>query len=383
MFDIDSTCSSRKLHQILGPKSCSLTLKRYVQWNIKEVVFNLGNGFKVERCNNAMKVARFVLQREYTKVSNNSLMSAQFIPEKLGGVRLPGKQLKTKLKNLFGNFDSRDIVVFYDLGFLSKTVREENIDFLIFSWTRKLIIPIEIRTELGSTDDYKGSSMTRSDDCQINRPKANLEELFCAFIDQEWQLCPSIYVCDTKLNKNDSICCDHIKWIISDEYIDKWWANIQLHFPEIQNKSGHEDARQQTLDMVSLLLFIRHVYNVPITTSKTDENIVVQMDSIGSEEEIIFWSKDQMSLLQEENEKLNYIMFKSGYGTGKSIVMRQKAENLAKSGYRCLFVVGGSRVSKRNTLLHLKLQERWTGTGRDENIVLRSLYDIMVRTFTN
>ena len=104
------------------------------------------------------------------------------------------------------------------------------------------------------------------------------------------------------------------------------------------------------------------------------------MKTIGSAENILFWSKEQLRLLDQKYEEYNRVMFHSAYGSGKSIIMREKCEQLARKGFECLYVIGGTRPSKKYTLLHLKHKKMWQGDDDTEgNILLRSLNDLMVR----
>ena len=79
-----------------------------------------------------------------------------------------------------------------------------------------------------------------------------------------------------------------------------------------------------------------------------------------------------------------YILFKSYYGSGKSLLLRSKCEQEAEKNYdagnqkRCLYIVGGQTPTRKYTLLHMTLNEQWRNKHYRANIQLMSVYEFMV-----
>ena len=85
----------------------------------------------------------------------------------------------------------------------------------------------------------------------------------------------------------------------------------------------------------------------------------------------------------------DYILFKSVYGSGKTILMRTRCEQEAEKnfasgdGKKCLFVVGGMKASNKFMLLQMALSIQWQHKPYGKNIELQSVYDLMVSKQTD
>ena len=131
------------------------------------------------------------------------------------------------------------------------------------------------------------------------------------------------------------------------------------------------------------MLFNVHI-KLPTTISRSIDTITEVMGKISTVDNILFWTKDQINLMSGVGNE--YILFKSYYGTGKSILLRAKCEQEAETNYlagnqkRCLYVVGGLQATRKYTLPHMALNEHWRNKDYRANIQFISIYELMVST---
>ena len=257
------------------------------------------------------------------------------------------KLLKEDIPNSF------DVIVIHGLhisGSLEKqlNIKEQENDIVLLLPRRKLIAPLEIKSILVDRNHAKAS-------IQLQKNMKLLQELFHDLINNSgWHFCSSVYF----LNKNyANICKDCDQWTLCEgKDFKEWWQTIKTQFPILDvDEEEHRRNRQKILKAVQLLLFTIHL-NLPTTTTKSVEKIAELMAKIGDPLNVLFWSKQQLDLIESVGNE--FVLLKSFYGTGKSILMIAKAQNLAKAGKKVLFVIGG-HFTKKPTLLQLRMKERW------------------------
>ena len=267
-----------------------------------------------------------------------------------------------------------DVIVLHGLHMAQKKligninhleIGEQEYDFVIFSPSRKLIIPLEAKTTLTLANHSKAS-------VQLQKNRNFFQNYLHDLLDDDFQFCASVYFHNKNNQKICTTKCD--KWTIYDEKdFEPWWEEVKRNFP-VKNPNEQKRAREQILKVVSFLLFIIH-FKMPTTPGKSIEKISDLMKEVGSPDNIVFWNPGQLDLM--EYRKHNFVCFDSGPGTGKSILMQTKCEQEAQAGRKCLYITGGIIPTTQYTLLHRQLRERWKS---QPNIQLMSFYELLVRT---
>ena len=228
----------------------------------------------------------------------------------------------------------------------------QEFDFLILSSTRKAIIPIEVKAARTKSAQPKALK-------QLKKYQQIFQELFGNIFDETWQFGHTVYFHKANLN-NEEICDACNLWTLQkDSDFQSWWKNIEDQFPKVPVVE-QEDARRQLLKAFSLLLFSIHI-NTPITTTKSIEKVMEHLSIISDTVNIIFWSEKQLPLLESQDPKFKRVIFCSTYGSGKTLIIREKIERLASQGQKTLYILGvGNADEGEKNLLHLKLQNRWS-----------------------
>ena len=150
----------------------------------------------------------------------------------------------------------------------------------------------------------------------------------------------------------------------------KWFFHVVEHFNSAISWNTIEWARGgKTPTAIHM--------KTPITTSKTLDKITDHMNIIGVTANILFWSGAQLSLLESNEDKFKLVLFLSGYGTGKSLLLREKAERLAMLGQKTIYVMANSRFGKKS-LLQMALEEKWNAGIYHNNIAIMTKDDLQV-----
>lgn len=300
----------------------------------------------------------------------------------LGRSRDPGdtaeRTVYKQLENLFNNDkqNASDAIVVHGLHIGGKDVKkqlgieEQETDFVLFLPKRKLIVPIEVKTTLGDNQQVSASK-------QLQRNMEVLQVLFYDLLnDGDWNFCPTAFFLN---NCSAKLCSECDKYTLStNEDFKTWWNEVKRLFPNVAvDEQEQKKIRRKMLDVVRLLLFTIHMH-LPITKTRSVEKIVEMVQKIGDPQNILFWSAIQYQLITTETQPL--VLFKAGYGAGKSILMQTKCEELARKGIKIVYIVGGKK-NKKPTLLHLKLKNKWENSpdiSIKSNIMLRGYNDIVV-----
>ena len=86
----------------------------------------------------------------------------------------------------------------------------------------------------------------------------------------------------------------------------------------------------------------------------------------------------QLQLLWSNDPQYMKVIIRGEYGSGKTFLLREKAEILANSGEKVLFIFGTLSVKK--SLLQLSLEETWKD---NENIRVVNSNDLWVCLVSN
>jgi len=267
-----------------------------------------------------------------------------------------------------GNIWARDLS-----GKKVQITKEQEHDFFVVSSNRKLFGPLEVKTTLTRPNHTKAAK-------QLQKCQLLIESSFWDVLENDgWQFCSSVFFVNQNSEKICDTKCD--KWtLFQTSDFGVWWNNMKKQFPVIDEKEQAE-SRQKALHVISMMLFTIHA-KLPTTTSRSIETITDVMEKVSTVDNILFWTKDQINLLKGSGNE--NILFRSIYGSGKSILLRSKCEQEAEKNLneglhkKCLYIVGGRYPTRKYTLLHLALREHWANPAFAQNIQLLSIYELMV-----
>ena len=164
------------------------------------------------------------------------------------------------------------------------------------------------------------------------------------------------------------------------------------------------------ISRLTFLYFVQYPKQYPCNLGT---EIIANLDKAGSAENIIFWTKTQMALLETKTDQStlkdwemsqNRVLFENDFGTGKTIVLRHKALKLAQD-YPTLIVYFislpiSSLIDKDQLLVHLEAKKffhdvtnikvlTWqdieilTGMNGDQDIRMNILKTFIERTKNN
>ena len=361
------------LHDALGPHPFTkpaptpdpLRVKFKALKDFSKLTFNLANGLTVTDPEDA---AKELLRREYpniTKMDKAIFISGFFVPhdpilvadldddhkmvmKREGGVASTNKMIKFlakskydarmdawrtggdkgegivyhSLQEVFENDveGSADLIIIHELhlgqisardhsGKKIELTKEQEHDFFIISSKRKLFGPLEVKTTLTRHNHTKASK-------QLQMCQQIIQKLFWDVLENDgWQFCSSVFFVDQNKAKICKTKCEKYALFPTSDF-GAWWENIKKQFPVIDEKEQTQ-ARAKALRVIKMLLFNVHI-KLPTTTSRSIETITEVMGKISTLDNILFWTKDQIHLMSGIGNE--YILFKSYYGSGRSIL---------------------------------------------------------------
>ena len=211
-------------------------------------------------------------------------------------------------------------------------------DILVINLTYAYILIIEAKTKLSHY--YQKA-------CEQLQETMRMFKYHFGHIDQEWKIIRVLY--GTKMgNPNIPICRDCDPYIITskDDFVEK----LMKILPKLcqQKPTLFKDFHSMIKDLIPP--------RVKLPGEITSE-ISNTIEKAGTAQNIAryAWTPSQFYLAQFcENYKR--VIFQSGYGTGKTILMVHCALELMKKGQRVKFVLYQNKSKKMKTFLQLKLE---------------------------
>lgn len=324
-----------KLKEMGGKKEAFDNFKQWIKGQVESKLLEIGN-LRSKKCCLDITM-RYIFGLNYSKCIGEEAEHFVF------------KQLQ-KSKDVLSDF-----VILHSLNTYTAPStdfkKNKEYDFLLLSAKRKLIVAIEVKRSKDKVTHARK---------QLESTKEMFETKFADEIQGGWRFCPVVFVYENVDNNADpdivtrqtiSECTKGVSEIKEVNKCTSYNQNI------IEN-TGENDARQQLKNLIKILVFCLHLNRPlskekqgPLTTSKWINWLFEVIETVSTYDNIWFYSKEQLEILFGDHSK---VIIDGGYGTGKTILLREKAKMLARQGEKVLFLV---HPSEPKSLLQLQLED--------------------------
>jgi len=139
-----------------------------------------------------------------------------------------------------------------------------------------------------------------------------------------------------------------------DTDFSEWWSEISKDINRNREKLQKDDEKTETyLNILKYLLHQMYRQEDCATTGQ-----LVQETSKVSKEVTLFWSKDQLKVLNSRSQS-NKVAFTSGFGTGKTITLMRKAKEMIGKNENVVIIIfeGSNDKTILRTLYEEKFEE--------------------------
>ena len=145
--------------------------------------------------------------------------------------------------------------------------------------------------------------------------------------------------------QNKFKCSKCQKFIIGPKTdLKKWWKEIGECTPQDTTKPIQEHSRETYLNVLRFLLHQMYAQKDCATTSQLVGLTHQISDKICNPDKIMFWSKEQYKTLKDFKDKK--VALTSGFGTGKTILLRAKAKEMILSGHKVVIIIFETTAEK-------------------------------------
>lgn len=250
-------------------------------------------------------------------------------------------------------------------------------DYLLFSAERKLIITIEAKRSLyrTSVSKYDGKAFNQLWGC-----KKIIEQYLGDCFEGEgkkWTFIPMIFT----FNERDCEDLPPSSYVVSKSKLTERLETMINEYPEM-DEDERKEGREQLKQVLSLIIFVfhiskKHLKDAPpgaITSSKWVSYTMRAIDTISTKENIIFYSTSQLSVFMTKDDRNKKVVIVGEYGSGKSLLLKEKANLLLKENEDVLYLFGNKY--KKKTLLQIRQENEWEN---NDKITVLNVRDLMVR----
>ncbi|XP_066913357.1 uncharacterized protein [Clytia hemisphaerica] len=211
-----------------------------------------------------------------------------------------------------------DLVILQSSQFMTNVENKKHreYDVLILSYSRKLVIGIELKRT--STDQALLKACG-----QLDKYRTSLEETLGDQFGSGWQFFPVICV------QHDSRTFKSAHYINAMTDIRDWLSNVLKRFPMIINQTDLTDSLANLKNVLRIIVFAVHV-SVPVTHTNWVDYISQAIDNVSTHDNLIFYSNQQLAAFKSDDPKCKKIFVQGKFGTGKSILLREKAKQICQ-----------------------------------------------------
>ena len=149
--------------------------------------------------------------------------------------------------------------------------------------------------------------------------------------------------------------------------IKPWLTSILDNYPIVQI-TQKPTPLDQVQKLLKIIVFSIHVSKkdlvVPITSSNWVEYIQNAIDNVSTSHNILFYSHQQMAVMNSNDSRYNKLMIRGPFGTGKTVLLQQKTIQLSEQPQfkgKVMYLLGSLRNCPKSLLYHrtkLELEEK-------------------------
>ena len=175
--------------------------------------------------------------------------------------------------------------------------------------------------------------------------------------------------------------------------LEKWLQNV-LDENVVKSRKNLVSV-EQLKNVLKIIVFtlqmskssVEHVDKIikpeaPVGTvvhSKWPNYIEKAIEAVSTADNIIFYSNDQIPIFLNDDPRNKKVILFGGYSSGKTFLLREKAEMLAVDHNKKVLFIFGIEYMKK-TLLQLTLEQKWNDPKYNRNIRVLNTSDIVVRS---
>jgi hypothetical protein len=132
-----------------------------------------------------------------------------------------------------------------------------------------------------------------------------------------------------------------------------WWNKLNEQISPKTSERVQEKSDDTYLHVLSFLLHQMYKQQDCATTGQLVQLTSQTSDKVCSPDTIMFWSKEQYKTFKDFTDKK--VALTSGFGTGKTVLIRAKAKEMIASGQKVVIVI--FEITSEKTILRMEYKK--------------------------